>query len=182
MNKSKYITITAGNIHLIKFRIKSFIERMETVGMQAFYQDVAKRIKHLDQGNGRRTVDRSRIQYMSSSDFKISLDRSKTWSFRNLTNRDDKLFIRLNYKANTAGQLIWEGTKIRITPTNIFIIEPKLLHKSGDIYLREVWAKGDADMCFNQTKRDKTYADQYWEDYEREQIDELNKSFDLTTQ
>ncbi len=169
MNKGKYITVTKGNIHLVAFRIKKFIERMEVIGMQSFYLDTQKRVKQF--GKDSFDVTQSSVGYLSNRDYILEVVRD----YRGIVGKDKPLtFIRVNYQQSTCGFLIGTGEKIRITPTHIFI-HAQRIHRKGSAYPYEVWQRGDESRRIRQTDRNVREDTQYWKDYEEEQMRELNE-------
>ena len=175
MAKSNYITITKGNIHLVAFRIKQFIERMETIGMRSFYLDTMKNAKIFGKGNF--DVLQSQKNYLSKYDYNLEVDTMR-----------GNTFIRINYQMNCSGILLRVGEKIRITSSHIYTRRPRIHHKIGRAYPLEVWSKGDPNICANQTWVNKRQSDDYWREVEAEwdreetdeQFDEARERFNET--
>ena len=168
MNRNKYITVTRENIHLIAYRIKKFVERMEVIGMQSFYLDTQRKVKQF--GKERFDVTESRVGFLSNEDYKLEV----VLNYRGIINTDaPECFIRINFQKSTCGFTINTGTKIRITPTHIFLHAP--LYDKKRAYPYEVWSMGNKNECDYQTEESYQYDKQYWEDYEIEMTSGMDR-------
>src|SRR6187399_246088 len=149
MKLSHYTTITEGNIHLIAFRIKQFIERMETIGMQNQYP-TNKLMKQIFGDINRNTdlevITQSQVSYLSKNDYLLEIDRDI---------RDNSPYIRINFQLGCNGMLLKVGDKVRITPNRFYIHQPHVIQKSNEAFPRKVWFKGNEDNCHYQAETNK---------------------------
>ena len=147
MNKSKYTTITDKNIHLIMFRIKQFISRMQIISMQNFYLDTIQHNKQF----GEKGIEKSQTSYLDANEYKIETDFMH-----------GRRFIKVNYQAGNSAFLLEVGNKIRITPSNIYVSAPFVTDfKRNRKFPLEIWSKGNLELCARQTEDNIHYSNAY---------------------
>lgn len=155
----KYIKVSNGNIHIVLFRIKQFVNRMEVISMQAQYP-IAVKMKKLFP-NDKSIVVKSQLSYLSQHDCVIEIDKEA----------GGNKYIRVNYQQNTHAFLIQVGDKIRFTGNNIYTKYKNTLTKNTVI---ETWQAGNKLACKEQTHWSVITAHDYDMVCEEELNNELN--------
>jgi len=163
----KYTTITKENIHLIAFRIKQFIERMEIIGMQCQYPTAKKMLTAFGkQPFPNNFITKSVISYLMISDYRLEIER----------NMGKLPFIRINYQYNNCGMLLKVGDKICILPNHIHLKRPNVfLDEPNRAFGLDTWFKGNYNKAINQSLETKQYSDDYWNMCDKEyELEEFN--------
>jgi len=162
----KFTEVNAGNIHLICYRIKQFIQRHGCVSDTAYYNS---RVRCMDQylPKGFRYTNGFSIPHLTESNASYFLaDKARI----EVDTMFGKTFIRVSASPDCA-LVIYCGDKIRITPNDVYMRLPGmtigLMGKTPYKYLSRM-TPANANIGKRHYDNEVAYSTQYWADYEEE--------------